>query len=40
MKVVFVDTGAFYAAINRNDENHREAAALFHKATEEEKNGG
>lgn len=36
MKVVFVDTGAFYAAINRNDENHREAAALFRNATKEE----
>ncbi len=36
MRVVFVDTGAFYAAINRNDENHREAAALFHDAMEEE----
>lgn len=36
MRVVFVDTGAFYAAINRNDENHREATALFHDAMEEE----
>ena len=36
MKVVFVDTGAFYAAINRKDENHSEAAALFRRAIEEE----
>ena len=36
MRVVFVDTGAFYAAINRNDENHGEATALFHDAMEEE----
>ena len=36
MKVVFVDTGAFYAAINQKDENHSEAAALFRRAIEEE----
>ena len=36
MKVVFMDTGAFYAAINRKDENHSEAAALFRRAIEEE----
>lgn len=36
MKIVFVDTGAFYAAINRKDQNHRTAAALFRKAVEEE----
>ncbi|OGQ89622.1 MAG: hypothetical protein A2253_12070 [Deltaproteobacteria bacterium RIFOXYA2_FULL_55_11] len=35
MKMVFVDTGAFYAAINRNDENHREATAIFNSATED-----
>ncbi len=35
MKMVFVDTGAFYAAINRNDENHRAATALFNSATED-----
>ena len=34
--MIFVDTGAFYAAINQNDENHKEATVLFHKATEEE----
>ena len=35
MKVVFIDTGAFYAALNRKDQNHREAMALFHRAVEE-----
>ncbi|MBI3302347.1 MAG: PIN domain-containing protein [Deltaproteobacteria bacterium] len=36
MKEVFVDTGAFYAALNRKDEHHREAVQLFTRAVEEE----
>ena len=36
MKVVFVDTGAFYAALNRKDEHHYEAVQLFMRAVEEE----
>lgn len=35
MKVVFVDTGAFYAAINRKDENHTAATGLFRRAVDE-----
>lgn len=35
MKVVFVDTGAFYAAINRKDQNHDTAVALFKRALDE-----
>jgi len=35
MRIVFVDTGAFYAAINRKDENHDAAVALFKKALAE-----
>lgn len=35
MSVVFVDTGAFYAALNRRDQNHNEATALFRRAVEE-----
>jgi predicted nucleic acid-binding protein len=36
MKEVFVDTGAFYAALNRKDEHHQEAVQLFTRAVEEE----
>jgi uncharacterized protein len=36
MREVFVDTGAFYAALNRKDEHHREAVQLFTRAVEEE----
>jgi predicted nucleic acid-binding protein len=36
MKVVFVDTGAFYAALNRKDKYHQEAVQLFTRAVEEE----
>ncbi|MEW6296410.1 MAG: PIN domain-containing protein [Thermodesulfobacteriota bacterium] len=36
MREVFVDTGAFYAALNRRDEHHREAVQLFTRAVEEE----
>jgi predicted nucleic acid-binding protein len=36
MKTVFVDTGAFYAALNRKDQNHHEAVALFERSLEEE----
>ncbi|MBI2998263.1 MAG: PIN domain-containing protein [Deltaproteobacteria bacterium] len=36
MKAVFVDTGAFYAAINQKDDNHREARVLFNRAVEEQ----
>lgn len=35
MKEVFVDTGGFYAALNRKDQHHREATILFHHAVEE-----
>lgn len=35
MRDVFVDTGAFYAALNRKDRNHRAAAGLFERALEE-----
>jgi predicted nucleic acid-binding protein len=34
MKEVFVDTGAFYAALNRKDEYHQEAVQLFTRAVE------
>ena len=36
MKPVFVDTSAFYAALNRRDRFHPEAASLFERATVEE----
>jgi predicted nucleic acid-binding protein len=36
MREVFVDTGAFYAALNRKDEHHHEAVQLFMRAVEEE----
>jgi predicted nucleic acid-binding protein len=36
MKEVFVDTGAFYAALNRKDEHHQEAVQLFTRAVEDE----
>ena len=36
MKSVFVDTSAFYAAINRRDRHHEEAACLFELATAEQ----
>ena len=36
MNEVFVDTGAFYAALNRKDEHHHEAVQLFTRAVEEE----
>ena len=36
MRQVFVDTGAFYAALNRKDQYHREAAMLFDQAVAEE----
>src|SRR5919106_985426 len=36
MKEVFVDTGAFYAALNRKDAHHQEAVQLFTRAVEEE----
>ena len=36
MRQVFVDTGAFYAALNRKDQYHREAARLFDQAVAEE----
>lgn len=36
MKTVFVDTGGFYAALNRKDEHHQEAKQLFTRAVEEE----
>src|SRR5439155_8812665 len=32
MRDVFVDTGAFYAALNRKDLNHRAAAGFFERA--------
>lgn len=35
MNRVFVDTGGFYAALNRRDAYHREAAHLFHRAQRE-----
>lgn len=35
MKEVFVDTGGFYAALNRKDQHHREATILFNRAVEE-----
>jgi len=35
MTQVFVDTGGFYAALNREDQYHREAAVLFTRAVEE-----
>jgi predicted nucleic acid-binding protein len=35
MKEVFVDTGAFYAALNRKDDHHHEAVQLFTRAVEE-----
>ena len=34
MKAVFVDTGAFYAAINQKDDNHRETRVLFNRAVQ------
>jgi len=36
MKKVFVDTGVFYATLNRKDEHHHEAVQLFMQAVEEE----
>lgn len=36
MREVFVDTGAFYAALNRKDRNHRAAVGLFDRALAEE----
>jgi predicted nucleic acid-binding protein len=36
MKEVFVDTGAFYAALNRKDGYHQDAVQLFTRAVEEE----
>jgi predicted nucleic acid-binding protein len=36
MTAVFVDTGAFYAALNRKDEHRQEAVQLFTRAVEEE----
>ena len=36
MREVFVDTGAFYAALNRKDAHHQEAVQLFTRAVEEE----
>ena len=35
MKAVFVDTGGFYAALNRKDNNHPEAITLFNRAAED-----
>jgi uncharacterized protein len=35
MTQVFVDTGGFYAALNRKDQYHREATVLFTRAVEE-----
>ena len=35
MTEVFVDTGAFYAALNRKDEHHHKATQLFTRAAEE-----
>jgi predicted nucleic acid-binding protein len=36
MTEVFIDTRAFYAALNRKDEHHQEAMQLFTRAVEEE----
>ena len=36
MQTVFVDTGAFYAALNRRDQNHTEAVELFNRAIAEQ----
>jgi uncharacterized protein len=35
MNRVFVDTGGFYAALNRRDASHRDAARLFRRAQRE-----
>lgn len=35
MNRVFVDTGGFYAALNRRDASHRAAARLFRRAQRE-----
>jgi predicted nucleic acid-binding protein len=35
MNRVFVDTGGFYAALNRRDASHRDAARLFRRARRE-----
>ena len=35
MSWVFVDTGGFYASLNRRDAYHREAARLFRRAQRE-----
>jgi predicted nucleic acid-binding protein len=35
MKSVFIDTGGFYAALNRKDVAHRVARRLFNQAREE-----
>ena len=35
MNRVFVDTGGFYASLNRRDAYHREAARLFRRAQQE-----
>jgi predicted nucleic acid-binding protein len=35
MTQVFVDTGGFYAALNRKDQHHREATVLFTRAVED-----
>ncbi len=35
MNRVFVDTGGFYASLNRRDAYHRDAARLFRRAQRE-----
>lgn len=35
MRQVFIDTGAFYAVLNRTDQHHREAALFFEQAVTE-----
>jgi predicted nucleic acid-binding protein len=35
MNRVFVDTGGFYASLNRRDASHRDAARLFRRAQRE-----
>jgi uncharacterized protein len=36
MRRVFVDTGGFYAALNRKDQHHQEAARILNQVVEEE----